>query len=99
LAQYQKSCVDILRSDLVPMAWAKYCAVSNKSEQTLAFAVAITTFPGKIISEPDSIIKLIDLTKSTLVGEEHLNVLWASVQMVNESIYQLIAIRKLNYIL
>jgi hypothetical protein len=32
LAQYQKSCVDILRSDLVPMAWAKYCAVSNKSE-------------------------------------------------------------------
>jgi hypothetical protein len=29
-AQYEKSCVQILQSDLVPRAWMKYCAVSNK---------------------------------------------------------------------
>jgi predicted GTPase len=31
-AEYEKSCVDILRSDFVPKAWVSYCAVSNKSE-------------------------------------------------------------------
>src|ERR1700734_1563943 len=28
-AQYEKSCVQVLKSGLVPPAWMKYCAVSN----------------------------------------------------------------------
>jgi hypothetical protein len=29
-ALYDKTCVQVLQSDLVPRAWMKYCAVSNK---------------------------------------------------------------------
>jgi hypothetical protein len=37
-AEYQRSCVDVLRSDLVPRAWIEYGAVSNKSESTSTLA-------------------------------------------------------------
>jgi GTP-binding protein EngB required for normal cell division len=29
-AEYEKCCVQILKSDLIPPAWMEYCAVSNK---------------------------------------------------------------------
>ncbi|KIM75259.1 hypothetical protein PILCRDRAFT_684233 [Piloderma croceum F 1598] len=62
-AAYQKSCVDVLQSDLIPAAWMKHCAVSNK--------------------HPDSIVQLIEVTKSTLVKSDALNILWASAQMAD----------------
>lgn len=31
-SEYEKSCVKVLNSDLVPKAWTKFCVVSNKSE-------------------------------------------------------------------
>jgi hypothetical protein len=30
--EYEKCCVAVLQSDLVPPAWTRYCAVSNKRE-------------------------------------------------------------------
>ncbi|KZP09568.1 hypothetical protein FIBSPDRAFT_900413 [Athelia psychrophila] len=60
-AEYEKSCVKILESGLVPKAWTKFCVVSNKNH--------------------DSILQLIETTKSTLNESEALNVLWASAQM------------------
>jgi len=62
-AEYNKYCVEILESDLVPPAWTRYCPVSYK--------------------HPESIIKLIELTKSTLAESESLNILWASAQMAD----------------
>ncbi|KAE9410719.1 hypothetical protein BT96DRAFT_912200 [Gymnopus androsaceus JB14] len=60
-AKVDCSCVKVLESSLVPKAWTKYCAVSNKNH--------------------DSILQLIETTKSTLNESEALNVLWASAQM------------------
>lgn len=31
ISEYEQSCVKVLESSLVPKAWTKYCAVSNKS--------------------------------------------------------------------
>jgi len=33
-AEYNKYCVEILESDLVPPAWTRYCPVSYKREPT-----------------------------------------------------------------
>ena len=39
LKAYEKSCVGVLKSKLVPPAWARYCAVSNKRMCTFAVNV------------------------------------------------------------
>lgn len=81
-AEYKKSCLDVLRSDLVPAAWSKCCAVSNKREPILFVGLTSLLIYIKSMLDPDYITQLIEITKSTLVQSEALNILWASVQMV-----------------
>lgn len=43
MKEYEKSCVNVLKSDLVPDAWAHYCAVSNKHPETIVNLIGRTT--------------------------------------------------------
>ncbi|GJE91866.1 hypothetical protein PsYK624_080170 [Phanerochaete sordida] len=40
---YERTCVSVLRSSLVPSAWTAHCAVSNKHEKTILELIKLTT--------------------------------------------------------
>ncbi|EKM49677.1 uncharacterized protein PHACADRAFT_265240 [Phanerochaete carnosa HHB-10118-sp] len=41
--EYEKSCVGVLKSDLVPNAWTHYCAVSYKHPESIISLIQLTT--------------------------------------------------------
>lgn len=82
-AEFEKSCVMVLKSDLLPPAWMHYCPVSNKRIFAPLLVNDEVLTRSNTLLDPESIIKLIELTKSTLAESEALNILWASAQMVS----------------
>ena len=79
---YEKSCVSVLKSSLVPPAWTHYCAVSNKSK----VVCHILELRADVCIDQDLIVNLIKLTTSTLSQSETLNIMWASAQMVSSPV-------------
>ena len=81
---YEKTCVSVLRSTLVPPAWTLYCAVSYKRALSILIYF-LRSLRDSVDSE--SIIELIRMTKSTLDQSEALNIMWASAQMVSHGAF------------